>query len=68
MATFRCIASGQIVTFLLPHDIESMKGHGGYVRIDEESTAPQFVPEPQREDTPLTAPSKPRGRPRKVLS
>ena len=36
MATFRCLVSGQTVTFTYQHDIDSMKGHQGYVRIDEE--------------------------------
>ncbi|NBR22355.1 MAG: hypothetical protein EBU08_00900 [Micrococcales bacterium] len=35
MATFRCLQSGQMVTFNQPHDIDSMKGHAGYQRIDE---------------------------------
>jgi len=59
MATYRCLASGNTVTFTLPHDIESMKGHGGYVLVDE----------PEQEEhrpLPLTAPvvKKP-GRPRR---
>ena len=37
VATFRCLQSGQTVTFTLPHDIESMKGHAGYVRVDEDA-------------------------------
>ena len=37
MATYRCIQSGNFVTFTYQHDIESMKGHQGYVRIDEET-------------------------------
>ena len=38
MATFRCLQSGQTVEFTQPHDVESMKGHAGYVRIDESET------------------------------
>jgi hypothetical protein len=34
MATYRCLQSGQTVTFVHQHDIDSMKGHQGYVRID----------------------------------
>lgn len=67
MATYRCLASGNTVTFTLPHDIESMKGHGGYVRIDDEAQAPEFDPNKQREDTPFTAPPKRVGRPRRVV-
>lgn len=35
-ATFRCLQSGHTVTFTLQHDIDSMKGHAGYVRVDDE--------------------------------
>lgn len=69
MATFRCLQSGNTVTFTLQHDIESMKGHTGYVRIDEE--APEIDQNTQRVDTPFTAPQqmvRPRGRPRKVAT
>ena len=34
MATFKCLTSGQTVTFTQQHDIDSMKGHQGYVRVD----------------------------------
>lgn len=40
MATFKCLQSGQTVTFVHQHDIDSMKGHQGYIRIDEETTEP----------------------------
>ncbi len=60
MATFRCLASGNTVTFTLQHDIDSMRGHSGYVRVDEEQ-----VQEPVKE-LPLTAPEKRMGRPRKA--
>lgn len=36
MAKFRCLISGNIVEFTQQVDIDSMKGHDGYVRIDEE--------------------------------
>ena len=35
MAIFKCLQSGNTVTFTYQHDIDSMKGHAGYVRIDE---------------------------------
>lgn len=66
MATYRCLASGNTVTFTQPHDIESMKGHTGYVRIDEPEKPTE---ESQRVNLPFTAPqpvARPRGRPRKV--
>ena len=45
MATFKCLQSGQTVTFEHEHDIESMKGHSGYVRIDEEPVENQDAEE-----------------------
>lgn len=67
MATFRCVQSGNTVTFTLQHDIDSMRGHAGYIRVDDEAPAQQFDPNAQRADTPFTAPQRlPRGRPRKV--
>jgi hypothetical protein len=62
MATYRCLASGNTVTFTLQHDIDSMRGHGGYVRVDD-----QQVQEPVK-DLPLTAPEKRVGRPRRAAS
>ena len=41
MATFRCLQSGTLVTFTYQHDIDSMKGHEGYVRVDETPVKPQ---------------------------
>lgn len=64
MAIYRCLQSGNTVEFKLPHDIESMKGHDGYTRIDEDE-------EDVNEDsigirfTPIY-PSKKQGRPRKA--
>lgn len=60
MATFRCLTSGQTVTFTLQHDIDSMRGHAGYVRIDQdqlETEAKQLI---------ISPPAKKMGRPRKV--
>ena len=39
MAIFKCLQSGQTVEFMQQHDIDSMKGHAGYVRIDEPTTS-----------------------------
>ena len=70
MATFRCLQSGNTVTFTLPHDIESMKGHQGYVRVDE----PEVTIESHdsvRTDTafaPVMPTIKRMGRPRKVAN
>jgi len=62
MAIFKCLQSGNTVTFTLPHDIESMVGHQGYVRIDE-------TPANDEADSRLivmTPPTKTIGRPRKA--
>ncbi len=61
MATFRCLQSGNTVTFTYQHDIDSMKGHQGYVRVDQQ--------EVENEQKPLIlkppVPVKKMGRPRK---
>jgi hypothetical protein len=71
MATFRCLQSGNTVTFTLQHDIDSMEGHQGYVRLDE----PEVTIESDnsmRTDTAFRAPVIPTikrlGRPRKVAN
>lgn len=72
MAKFRCIASGNIVEFTYQHDIDSMVGHSGYERLDEEGNA-VVTPEVENNTIPFGAPLgaplvvKPsRGRPRKT--
>ena len=60
MATFQCLQSGNTVTFTYQHYIDTMKGHQGYVRIDEvkeETSEKQIVLQP---------PVKKVGRPKKV--
>jgi len=70
MATFRCLQSGNCVTFTLQHDINSMEGHQGYVRVDE----PEVTIESDdsvRTDTafaPVIPTIKRMGRPRKVAN
>jgi len=58
MAIFRCLQSGNTVTFTQPVDIDSMRGHQGYVRLDEQQ-------EPEIKPLPMLAPVKKMGRPRK---
>ena len=65
MATFRCLASGQTVTFLQQHDIDSMKGHQGYVRIDQEEEVETYE-KPVVLAPPV--PVKKAGRPKKVAN
>jgi hypothetical protein len=67
MATYRCLASGNTVTFTLQHDIDSMRGHGGYVLVDEQG---ELVPiQEASKELPMTAavPVKRMGRPRKAV-
>ena len=61
MAIFKCLQSGNTVTFTYQHDIDSMKGHQGYVRIDE-------VQEETSEKPLILSQPKPKkmGRPRKT--
>jgi hypothetical protein len=55
------------VSFTLQHDIDSMKGHQGYVRIDEQEVSD--IPDEVRKDTPFMPPVVRRmGRPRKVAN
>jgi len=58
MATFRCLQSGNTVTFTYQHDIDSMRGHAGYVRVEDEK--------PPVEPTVKPEPVKKIGRPKKV--
>ena len=60
MAIYKCLLSGNTVEFVLPHDIESMKGHSGYIRIDEEEKEKE-----ERVNIPFMAPKKKAGRPKK---
>jgi hypothetical protein len=58
MATFRCLQSGNTVTFTYQHDIDTMKGHQGYVRVDQEEVETKPVVQ--------APPIKKAGRPKKV--
>lgn len=67
MATFRCLQSGNTVTFTLPHDIASMEGHTGYVLLDDEGAPVSQEPEAVRDDVAFVPIIRKRGRPRKVI-
>jgi hypothetical protein len=70
MATFRCLQSGNCVTFTLQHDIDSMRSHQGYVRVDETEVTIESVESETRTDTAFApVPTiKRMGRPRKVAN
>jgi hypothetical protein len=68
MATFRCLQSGNTVTFTQQHDIDTMRGHAGYVRVDEHG---ELVPvQEASKELPMiaSAPVKRMGRPRKAVT
>jgi hypothetical protein len=68
MATFRCLQSGHLVTFSYQHDIDSMRGHNGYVLVDDKGEDVKV--EAENKVLPMTAPVqvKRMGRPRKVMA
>ena len=63
MATYKCLQSGNTVSFTYQHDIDTMKGHQGYVRIDE-------VQQETSEKPLILSQPKPKkmGRPRKTAN
>lgn len=46
--TFKCLASGQTVTFVHQVDIDSMKGHSGYEEVKDREEAPKEVLTPKK--------------------
>ena len=62
MATFRCKATGNTVTFTLPHDIESMEGHDGYEEVIEDEVEEE---EEEEIEEVTETPVKRKGRPPK---
>lgn len=52
MATFRCLQSGHTVTFTYQHDIDSMKGHQGYVLVEEEKKQDEPIKQGRRRREP----------------
>jgi len=68
MATFRCLQSGNTVTFTYQHDIDSMKGHQGYVRVDEPEVTIESETRTDTAFAPVMPTIKRMGRPRKVIN
>jgi hypothetical protein len=60
MATFRCKATGNTVTFTLQHDIDAMEGHDGYEEVFEDE-----VEEEEETEEVTETPVKRKGRPPK---
>jgi len=54
MTTFRCLQSGHLVTFTYQHDIDSMRGHSGYVLVDDKGEDVKV--EDKSKVLPMTAP------------
>lgn len=63
-ATFRCMQSGQLVTFVHQHDIDSMKGHSAYELVESDAPIQDDAAKPVVLQPPTAAPRRP-GRPRK---
>jgi hypothetical protein len=68
MATFRCLQSGNTVTFTYQHDIDSMKGHQGYVRVEEPEVTIESKTRTDTAFAPVMPTIKRMGRPRKVAN
>jgi hypothetical protein len=68
MATFRCLQTGNTVTFTYQHDIDSMKGHQGYVRVDEPEVTIESETRTDTAFAPVMPTIKRMGRPRKVAN
>jgi hypothetical protein len=68
MATFRCLQTGNTVTFTYQHDIDSMKGHQGYIRVDEPEVTIESETRTDTAFAPVMPTIKRMGRPRKVAN
>lgn len=54
MAKFKCILSGNVIEFTQQVDIDSMVGHEGYVKVEEQELAPKAAT-PAKKATKLAA-------------
>ena len=50
MAKFKCIHTGNVFTFTVEHDIESMRKHPEYKEVSERVVLPQYEPEAKEEE------------------
>lgn len=44
MAKFKCILSGNVIEFTHQVDIDSMKGHEGYIKLEDEPVKAPATP------------------------
>ena len=68
MAIFRCLQTGNTVSFTYQHDIDSMRGHQGYVRVDEPEVTIESETRTDTAFAPVIPTIKRMGRPRKVAN
>lgn len=47
MVKFKCKHTGNIFTYTMPHDIETMREHGEYEEVKEENVEPEKT-QPQK--------------------
>jgi len=57
MAKFKCIVSGNVIEFTNQVDIDSMVGHEGYIRLDDEVQAKEAVKAAPKKTTTKAATS-----------
>lgn len=58
MAKFKCIASGNVIEFTNQVDIDSMKGHEGYLRLEDEVVVKTPTPTKKAPTVKATAATK----------
>lgn len=58
MAKFKCVASGNVIEFTQQVDIDSMAGHEGYIKLEEQAQEPVKAPTPAKKTAKATEASK----------
>jgi hypothetical protein len=48
MAKYKCIVSGNVIEFTNQVDIDSMVGHEGYIKLEEQEVAKEAVKTPTK--------------------
>lgn len=54
MAKFKCLLSGNVIEFTNQVDIDSMVGHSGYVKLEEQEPV-KAAPVPKKATVKVTA-------------